>query len=291
MEKERLFQQLSRIRKFSKEGKRAPHKPLLLLYALGQWQHGVKKINWTEHEARLQQLLEPFANGKSSMEHPFLRLTHDANGHLWSLTNYAYQTGDGYTAKKLREANVTAHLGKNITDFLESDPMALHELAAFILDQEFPSTLHDDILSACGIAYEMVPSTAQERERRRDPNFREKVLTAYNRRCAICGYDVRLGDQLIGLEAAHIRWHNKGGPDITPNGLALCALHHKLFDFGLLGFSEEAKLLVSRKANGTDALVEQVLRYEGQGLSLPRFTEDHPAPEYFAWQRKEVFRG
>ena len=291
MDKERLFQQLSSIRKFSQAGKRAPHKPLLLLYALGQWQHGVKQINWTEHEERMQHLLEPFANGKSSMEHPFLRLTSDAKGQLWELTNYDYRTGDGYTAKKLREADATAQLGKEVVDFLSSDPMALHELAAFILDQEFPSSLHEDILSACGIAYQMVPSTAQERERRRDPAFREKVLTAYNRRCAVCGFDLRLGDQLIGLEAAHIRWHNQGGPDITTNGIALCVLHHKLLDFGMLGFTDEAQLLVSRKANGTAAFEDQVLRYEGQQIQLPRFAEDQPAAEYFAWQRKEVFRG
>jgi len=28
----------------------------------------------------------------------------------------------------------------------------------------------------------------------------------------------------------HIRWHAHGGPDKVPNGLALCALHHRLFD-------------------------------------------------------------
>jgi putative restriction endonuclease len=37
----------------------------------------------------------------------------------------------------------------------------------------------------------------------------------------------------LGLEAAHIKWFQAGGPDIEANGLAMCSLHHKLFDLGV----------------------------------------------------------
>jgi HNH endonuclease len=59
------------------------------------------------------------------------------------------------------------------------------------------------------------------------------VLTAYEYRCAVCGFDVRLGSVSIALDAAHIRWHQAGGADLEKNGLALCVLHHKTFDLGL----------------------------------------------------------
>jgi putative restriction endonuclease len=39
------------------------------------------------------------------------------------------------------------------------------------------------------------------------------VLTAYEFRCAVCGFDVRLGAASIALDAAHIRWRQAGGPD------------------------------------------------------------------------------
>ena len=60
-----------------------------------------------------------------------------------------------------------------------------------------------------------------------DPEFPQRVLTAYEYRCAVCGYDVRLGNRELGLGAAHIKRHEAGGPDSEVNGLALCALHHK----------------------------------------------------------------
>jgi HNH endonuclease len=37
----------------------------------------------------------------------------------------------------------------------------------------------------------------------------------------------------VGIEAAHVQWFNFGGPDSLDNGLALCSLHHKLFDVGV----------------------------------------------------------
>ena len=37
---------------------------------------------------------------------------------------------------------------------------------------------------------------------------------------------------VFGLEAAHITWHAGDGPDLVPNGLVLCTLHHKALDRG-----------------------------------------------------------
>ena len=48
--------------------------------------------------------------------------------------------------------------------------------------------------------------------------------------CCVCGFSLRLVDGLIGVDAAHIQWHSHGGPDEVPNGLALCALYHRLLD-------------------------------------------------------------
>lgn len=66
-------------------------------------------------------------------------------------------------------------------------------------------------------------------KRSRDPNFRNKILRAYKYSCAVCGFNVRLGNNLVGIEAAHIKWHQAGGPDREDNGIALCSMHHKLF--------------------------------------------------------------
>jgi hypothetical protein len=40
-------------------------------------------------------------------------------------------------------------------------------------------------------------------------------------------------------------WFSFGGPDDLDNGLALCALHHKLFDLGALGLDTHMRVQVS----------------------------------------------
>ena len=63
----------------------------------------------------------------------------------------------------------------------------------------------------------------------RSPQFRQAVLEAYENCCAMCGLQLEL------IEAAHLVPHaHPRGLDVVPNGIALCALHHKSLDTGLL---------------------------------------------------------
>jgi putative restriction endonuclease len=61
------------------------------------------------------------------------------------------------------------------------------------------------------------------------------VLEAWDRQCAFCGYDGQITGTSVAIEAAHVRWFAFDGPDALDNGLALCVLHHKLFDLGSVG--------------------------------------------------------
>ena len=78
-----------------------------------------------------------------------------------------------------------------------------------LLENHFPESIHPDILNAVGLTLGVDKAAAKKR----DPQFRQRVLTAYEYRCAVCGFDVRLGSVSIALDAAHIRWFQAGGPD------------------------------------------------------------------------------
>jgi putative restriction endonuclease len=73
----------------------------------------------------------------------------------------------------------------------------------------------------------------------------------------------------FALDAAHIRWHQAGGPDIEGNGLALCALHHKTFDLGAFTV-REAVVLVSDTAHGTAGFEEWLMAHDGRPLRDPQ---------------------
>jgi putative restriction endonuclease len=71
-------------------------------------------------------------------------------------------------------------------------------------------------------------------------------LRAYAYQCAMCGFDGALGRHPVGIEAAHVRWHSQQGPDDVANALSLCALHHALFDLGVLGITSGRRVCVSQ---------------------------------------------
>jgi putative restriction endonuclease len=96
---------------------------------------------------------------------------------------------------------------------LRANPGLVTEVASHLLESHFPESLHPDILSAVGL-----PLGATTERKKRDPDFRKRVLTAYEYRRAICGFDVRLRSVSIGLDAAPIRRLDASGPDREGTG-------------------------------------------------------------------------
>jgi putative restriction endonuclease len=105
----------------------------------------------------------------------------------------------------------------------------------------------------------------------------------------LCGFNLRLDNVPLALDAAHIRWHQSLGPSITSNGLALCSLHHKLFDRGAFSLSDGLEVRISQRVNGSSGLVEILLRFHGKNIATPNLEDARPAIEQFRWHRHEVF--
>lgn len=129
--------------------------------------------------------------------------------------------------------------------------------------------------------------------RKRDRTFRQEVLHAYECRCAVCGFDLRLEDELLGLEAAHIKWHSAGGPNKVTNGLALCSIHHKALDRGALGLAPTAEgfnVLISKKVYGQSNATQWFWDCHETPLRHPRNSEFKPKAEFVKWHTREVFR-
>src|SRR5579871_2027328 len=70
---------VTHLRQWTRGRERAPHKPLLLLYALGRFQRtGDSPILFSEAEAELGQLLKEFGPPRpTSPAYPFHHLTND----------------------------------------------------------------------------------------------------------------------------------------------------------------------------------------------------------------------
>ncbi len=291
MTPEELKQRVRQIVVWKRGEQRAPHKPLLLLYALGRLVNFDQRlIPFADVDRELRSLLLEFGPERKAChpEYPFWRLQNDR---IWELTNVGRVVlRKGHTDGKKSELlkyGVAGGFTREVFDLLKQTPNLVSELAIEILSQHFPPTVFGDILDSVGLDIQFEHAL----RRRRDPEFRERILIAYEYRCAICGYDLRMGSQHVALEAAHIKWHVAGGPDIETNGLALCSMHHKLFDLGAFAVSDDLELHVSQKANGTTGLSEWLMTFHGRALRTVQSERFRPSTEYLKWHREEVFHG
>ena len=111
-------------------------------------------------------------------------------------------------------------------------------------------------------AYEI---TAVER-RLYEARFRNAVLDAYRDRCAVCLLHVR-----PLLDAAHVspEIDPKGAIDVR-GGIALCSLHHRSFNAGLLRYDDS--YIVRIDLGGVspgDGEAAMLLAFDGKALTLP----------------------
>lgn len=288
-------ERVANLHQWRRGGERAPHKPLLLLYALAQYQrHGDQSILYSEAEKRLSDLLSEFGPPrKSSPAYPFHHLTTDG---LWTVTTATGTGSPGASPTALRGQHAAGRLTPDLARSLDQQPRLLPQLARIILDTNFEPTLHDDICAQVGldleqIESELTPASHADAKRRRDPEFRRAVLVAYESRCAFCGYDGTIDRTSAGLEAAHVRWWTHDGPDEIANGLCLCSIHHKLFDRGVLGITDRHRITVSVHFVGRSQAAEQlVLSLANREVIPPQTTYPAVAPPHATWHAREVFR-
>ena len=260
-------------------------------------------------EAQLRDLLRDFGPPRQTAhpEFPFWRLQGDG---IWEIDRpqLVGQTasGDAYVGD-LRKHGIAGGLLASDYDALRAEPQLAHELASDILHAHFPLTYHADVLRATGIGSldavsraDMRTETGQVREehaiyettrrRKRAADFKAAVLMAYAERCAVCAFSVRLQGSVLALEAAHIHWHSHAGPSVVRNGIALCALHHRLFDRGAFTLNDALAIRISKQAAG-HGHYDALGRFDGATLAVvPDVAEDRPGAEFLGWHRRLVLR-
>ena len=295
-----FFNRLSRINVWQSGGRRAPHKPLLMLYALGRCQQGKKRlVHYREVEKHLLSLLRRFGPPAKTFhpEFPFGRLPNDQLWEIPGVEAVSRTKSDDLRKSSLIKHDIRGGLRKADYEILSGDDHLTRKAANLLLEAHFPQSIHGDIRAAVGlhdIAVTREAGTVRDApSRARKPTFRHEVLRAYEYRCAVCEYDIRLGDELLGLEAAHVKWHAAGGPDEVQNGLALCGFHHKAFDRGAWGLEANEpgyRILISSELHGRSDALRWLRDYRGKGLQVPQRTDWLPDAKFVRWHTKEVFR-
>ncbi|MEW1722582.1 phosphorothioated DNA-binding restriction endonuclease [Streptomyces sp. NPDC093109] len=320
MKRADLTRELTGLRRASIGGRRAPHKPLLVLWLLGRFAAsggapGGTAVTYDEAEEPVSRLINDFgpavtspARARERAAMPFVHLERS----LWDLRDAAgHPIGPDAPERggPLRARGAHGRLRPE-AEALLADPAVLAGAARQLLEQHFTPALEALVCDAAGLdlpgldeeAYAAVPPPVRPARRARRAGFAEEVLHAYAYACAFCGFDGALGRHPVGLEAAHVRWHSQDGPDAVENGLALCSLHHTLFDLGVLGLLpgtrpgappgsppgpriQVSRLYVTRSEAGraVDAL-------HGSPVAPPRPGHPPVSTEFVIWHGRQVFK-
>ncbi|MEZ0091310.1 phosphorothioated DNA-binding restriction endonuclease [Streptacidiphilus sp. EB129] len=288
------LERAARLRQWTGNGVRAPHKPLLFLYALGCFQRDPDgELAYSAVEQDLKQLLTEYGpTNRTTPAYPFHHLQSDG---VWEVDTNSGPGSPGSGVLELRATGAKGRLAADLRSAIRRDPFLLGRLARVLLDLHFPPSLHGELCDAVGLELELTETPLRPHmagRRRRDGRMRELVLTAYEYQCAFCGYDGRIGTMPVGLEAAHVRWWAFEGPDEIDNALCLCSLHHKLFDKGVLGLNAEHRIMVSQQfVSRSPTAVTQVLSLTDQPLTGPQPGISPISAHHRAWHTSQVFHG
>ncbi len=294
-----LMERLSALRRAQIGGKRAPHKPLLLLWLFGRFAAtGSALVSYAEAADPVSQLINDFgppvrspALERQRAAMPFVHLERD----IWEVRD---RSGDAIGAdvpertRWLLDHGAVGELRPEVTAIL-ADYAALAAAARLLLDQHFTPVLSEMICAAVNLdlAVMEAPEISRGQGRRpRAPGFAEEVLRAYAYRCAMCGFDGRLGRNPVAIEGAHVRWHSQDGPDELANAVALCSLHHALFDCGVLGLSPDLRVTVSPLYIATSEAGRAVDALAGQPLLDVRPGQPSVDITYVSWHTIQVFK-
>ncbi|MFD7654645.1 hypothetical protein ACFV4N_11775 [Actinosynnema sp. NPDC059797] len=276
---EDLFRDLERLVRHRQGGVVSRHKPLALVWAVGQLARGHDRLfGWAEFRGPVGELLREFGHPASRVtpQYPFWHLG-SAPG-LWETHGL---TKEPTAADRGALAGFTERAAELLGD------VAVRERALRVLREEHLAGVdHEALWRWVGLA-PVAPSDLDgitlATYRREQAELRDLLLGgATGAPCALCGR--ALPAEL--LVAAHIKPRSECGPeerlDLLAVAVLACALGcDRLFELGHLAVGGGGAVLVS------DELPTSHLPFvEG------RVVRGHErSAGYFAWHREHVFRG
>jgi putative restriction endonuclease len=149
-----ILEKIDQLEPWKREAEEAPHKPLLLLYALGCWHsRRVARLSFQEVERDLLPLLERYGPERASYrpDYPFWRLQNDEIWVVDAPADLSFTASGDPWKSELREMNVQAGFSPEVLSALETTPELVFQIAKRLLDKCFPPALHQEILADVGL--------------------------------------------------------------------------------------------------------------------------------------------
>ena len=138
------------LRQHQRDGQRSPHKPLLVLLALGRLaDSGSSALPWSACEDELAELIAEFGppsrTGRAqSAAYPFTRLRSDG---VWVLDQDVQMDRVG----PLADRHPVGRFEPSVESALRAEPALARSVARTLVLSNFPETIASDVLEAVGL--------------------------------------------------------------------------------------------------------------------------------------------
>jgi len=312
------FINLRRDKKDKKQGG-APHKPVLLLAVLQLIENGYIKTNRIYLSPELVSVFNsiwhnlvhsdyshmifslPFYHMKSE---PFWRLKAKSGCEKWVEAKSAMKT-----FANLKAAVDYAEIDNELF-LLAQNPVFCNELKLFLLDHYFPDTkpqyphvirfadldiIAKQVIDESEVSYQ---NRMVELEQSLDENhyqqevfvrnsiFKREVFRHYRNSCCISELRIDATENITILDACHIVPYAESHNDTIQNGIALCPNLHRAFDRGLIGISDDYRVIVNSIFSEPHPSPYSIIQFSGKPILLPSNPKHYPGLENLRHHRQ-----
>ena len=313
----RLSDFITRFEKLNpnrQSGQPSPHKMVMLLTIMQLFEQGRMKVNRIKFDQDLLDIYAAFfkvvagAGDHKNAYFPFFHLQERKENRFWHLRPKegreaileAMPTARSYGAIKdnINHVELDADLFR-----LLMNPESRQALRDSLVDFWFPGhrgDLQQVVVDEREIEdyRQCIDGLTQDgnqsgpppvvREEVRSTAFKRSVLEAYDYRCAITGWRIRLPDGTAMTEAAHLIPWSENHDDDPRNGMALTPTFHWAMDRHLIAPGPDLKWHVSRSFHRRNRDEAELMEYDDKEILLPARSRLQPKREALEWRMKRL---
>lgn len=306
-----LQKQLLNLRPNKKHGFTSPHKIALLLAVAQMFQEGLIIENRIEFSAELvayfQKIglkLSPDYGNQLFIHMPIYHLKSSGIWHLKTIPGYERMLTSSNSPKSLKALNEYIEYAWLSPELYQAmlNPIERELLRALLIRHYFPnSTLSYQEINAVTKPYlelqenKFLNGAVEESEDEmeyevRGTLFKQRVPKIYEYRCAISGLQVSSTKSVSMVDACHIQPWSLNHIDIIQNGICLTPTLHRAFDRGLIGISDDYKVIISETFIEDKNSSYSLSQFNRKPLLLPERKEFAPSIDFLTWHRNNTFQ-
>jgi putative restriction endonuclease len=275
------------------------------------------KSNFFELDAELMDTFDLYwekilgENRESNILMPFYHMTSEGFWHLVAVPGMEQALASGGRIKSFRQFHQVV-LGARFNDdlfALLSEPDARDALRRVLIEKYFTPDIRHEVVKVGRITSESFEYSRELIDRvkgrftlkeapatdetylteARSVGFRRVVVDAYKHTCSFCGIRVITPDKHTAVAAAHIVLWNHSHVDDPRNGIALCGLHHWVFDQGLVYVEADYHIKVSPVVTSEENIASLIIALDGKAMNLPDVQLLWPAKSALRWHMENIF--